>query len=156
MPQDPILSCLSSYSRPLPLPSTHCCQPTIAMDALPPELLRMILSPDKSRCPYQIITTVLGDEIPTHHYNNQFYPTSKEYLRFRLVSKTFCAIVTPFAFESLRIESVETSMSRLTSIANDDFLKAMVKEYEFAFSREQMPGVYSPGRVFPPSSDFSY
>ena len=114
----------------------------------------MILSPVKSRRPYQI-GSVLGDEIPYRH-TNQFYPTCNEYLRLRLVSKTFCAIVTPFAFESLRIESIETSMSRLTSIANDDFLKAMVKEYEFAFSQEQMPGVYGPGRVFPPSSDFSY
>jgi hypothetical protein len=110
------------------------------IDSLPPELLRMILTPDDN--PQHIVVTPPFSSMLSSSFMrpaNPMYATHKDYLALRLVSRTFNAIVTPFAFAKLRIESPEASLSRLTSIASDPHLRHHVKEYEFAFWREPVP-----------------
>lgn len=86
------------------------------MESLPPELLRMILAP----------TTDLR-------------PTSSDYLSLRLVSKTFNAITTPFAFRRLCVPSKDSSVARLASVAAAPHLRHYVRAYEYTFQREHFP-----------------
>ena len=80
------------------------------MESLPPELLRMILAP-----------------------TDALRPT---YLSLRLVSKTFNAITTPFAFRRLCVPSKDSSVARLTSVAAAPHLRHYVRAYEYTFQRE--------------------
>jgi len=70
---------------------------------------------------------------------NPFWATHPSYIKLRLVSSTFNAIVTPFVFAHLRTESTEASLTRLTAIAGDPHLRHYVKSYEYAFWRETFP-----------------
>lgn len=83
------------------------------MESLPPELLRMILAPTDTQL-----------------------PTSPAYLSLRLVSKTFNAIISPFAFSRMRVPSKDCSLARLTSVAAAPHLGHYVRAYEYMFQRE--------------------
>ncbi|KAI5820757.1 hypothetical protein BZA77DRAFT_340882 [Pyronema omphalodes] len=120
-----------------------------SMDSLPPEILRMILTPSKepdlqlfsSRAdyPYETRNSIRALYLrPT----NPLYFAHPSYLRLRLVNRTFNDIVKPFIYEDVEIDSLEASLTRLTNISNDTENRCYVKNYTYTFVRELfLPGM---------------
>ncbi|KAF8252552.1 hypothetical protein K440DRAFT_631359 [Wilcoxina mikolae CBS 423.85] len=116
------------------------------MESLPPELLRMILTPSEhANRPLANRFSATAEVLPQPicplyvRPTNPFWATHPSYVKLRLVSKTFNAIITPFVFAHLRTESTEASLTRLTSIAEDPHLRHFIKSYEYSFWRETFP-----------------
>jgi hypothetical protein len=120
-----------------------------SMDSLPPEILRMILTPSKepdlqlfsSRADYPYETR---NSIRALYYRptNPLYFAHPSYLRLRLVNRTFNDIVKPFVYEDVEIDSLEASLTRLTNISNDPETRRYVKNYTYRFVRELfLPGM---------------
>ncbi|KAF8536728.1 hypothetical protein BDD12DRAFT_807546 [Trichophaea hybrida] len=116
------------------------------MESLPPELLRMILAPSEhANCllanRFPATAEVLSHPICPLYVRptNPFWATHPSYVKLRLVSKTFNAIITPFVFAHLRTESTEASLKRLAAIAEDPHLRHFIKSYEYSLWRETFP-----------------